>query len=98
MTGVIASIAIRAASMTIDEAIARRRRREHRKRRLAVAAEDRHVEIRLLRLRRHAGRGAGALHVDDDERQLGRDRKAERLGLQRKPRPGASAVTPSPPA
>ena len=64
------------------EAVARRRRSEHRHRRLAVAAEEHHQQVRLLGLRRHARRRAGALHVDDHERQLERHREPDRLRLQ----------------
>ena len=39
-----------------------------------------HLEqVGLLGLGRHAGRRAGALDVDDDERQLDHDREADRL-------------------
>ena len=62
-------------------------RRDHRHRRLAVAAVHRHQQIRLLGLRRHPRRGAGALHVDHDHRQLERRRQPDRLGLQVHPRP-----------
>ena len=64
------------------EALARRGGRHHRQRRLAVAAVDGHQQVRLLGLGRHAGRRAGALHVDDDQRQLERDRQPDRLGLE----------------
>ena len=64
------------------EALTRRRCSEHRHRRLAVAAEEHHQQIGLLGLRRHAGRWAGALHVDDHERQLERHAESDRLRLQ----------------
>ncbi len=70
------------------EAVGRRARRDDRHRRLAVAAEHRLQQVGLLGLGRHAGRRAGALHVDDDQRQLEGDRQPDRLGLQRQPRPG----------
>jgi hypothetical protein len=47
-----------------------------------VAAVERHQQVGLLGLRRHPGRGAGALHVDHDHRQLEHHRQADRLGLQ----------------
>src|SRR4029079_17216551 len=47
----------------------------------------------LLVLGRHAGRGTGALDVDDDERELDHDGKAHRLALERDPRPGARGQT-----
>jgi hypothetical protein len=52
-------------------------------RRLAIAAVDRLHEVRLLRLRRHARARAGALHVEDHERQFGHDGQTNRFGLQR---------------
>ena len=48
-----------------------------------VAAVDRLIEVRLLGLGRKAGRGPAALRIDDDQRQLGHDREADRLGLER---------------
>ena len=41
----------------------------------------------MLGLRRHARRRATALHVDDDQRQLGHHRQTDRLTLQRQARP-----------
>ena len=70
------------------EAVAGCRRSEHRHRRLAVPAEEHHQQIRLLGLRRHAGRRPGALNVDDHERQLERHRKPDRLRLEDDARPG----------
>ena len=64
------------------EALAGRGRRDDRHRRVAVAPEHDLEQVRLLVLRRHAGRGAGALDVDDDERQLDHDGEAHRLGLE----------------
>ncbi len=43
---------------------------------------DRHQQVGLLGLGRHPGRGAGALHVDDHQRQLHHRRQADRLRLQ----------------
>ena len=64
------------------EAIGGRRGGDDRDRRLAVAAEHRRQQVALLRLGRHAGRRAGAHHVDDDHRQLGDHGQTDRLGLQ----------------
>ena len=64
------------------EALAGRRRGDDRQRRVAVPAEHHLEQVGLLVLRRHAGRRAGALDVDDDERQLDHDREAEGLRLQ----------------
>ena len=64
------------------EAVARRRRGEHRQRALAVASVQREQQVPLLDLRRHAGRRAGPLDVDDHERKLGHHREAERLLLE----------------
>ena len=88
MTGVIASIAIRAASTMMSKQSPGVAGASTGSGRFAVAAENRHLEIRLLRLGRHAGRRTRALHVDDDERQLGGQRQPERLSLQREPRAG----------
>ena len=49
---------------------------------LAVAAEHRLQQVGLLGLGRQAGRGAAALDVDDDQRQLERGGQADRLGLE----------------
>ena len=49
---------------------------------LAVPAEEHHQQVGLLGLRRHPGRGPGALDVEDHERQLERDRETDRLRLQ----------------
>ena len=65
------------------EAIRRRTCRKHRDRRIAVTAIDRLIQIRLLGLGRQAGRGTAALRVDDDERELGHDRKPHRFALER---------------
>ena len=67
------------------EALGRRRRGDDRERRVRVAAEHDLEEVRLLVLRRHAGRRAGSLDVDDDERQLDHDREPDRLGLEGDP-------------
>ena len=64
------------------EAVAGSRRGEHRDRRLGVAAEHDHEQVGLLRLRRHPCRRSGPLDVEDDERQLERDRKPDRLRLE----------------
>ena len=69
------------------ERVAGRSRGNHRHWRVAVAAIDRLIEVRLLGFRRQAGRGSAALRIDDDERQLGHDGKAHRLALQRDARP-----------
>ena len=71
------------------EAVARRRGRENRNRRLGISAEQRLQQIRLLGFRREAGGRAAALNVADHERQLDRDREAERFGLQRHARAGS---------
>ena len=71
------------------EAIRGRRRREHREWGIGVAAMHRLEQIRLLRLRRHAGRWTGALRIDDDERQLRCDGEAQHFGLQRDAGAGA---------
>ena len=47
------------------EAAARRRGRDHRHRRLGVPPEQHHQQVGLLGLRRHPGRRAGALDVED---------------------------------
>ena len=49
---------------------------------LAVPAEQDHQEIGLLGLRRHPRRRPRPLDVEDQERQLERDREADGLGLQ----------------
>ena len=78
--------AIRAASIAESKQSGRGRGGDHRQRRLAVAAVDRHQQVRLFGFRRQPGRGAGALHVDDHQRQLQRHREGDRLGLQVHPR------------
>ena len=65
------------------EAVARRLRRDDRHRRLAVAAEHRLEQVGLLGLGRQPGRRAAALHVDDEQRELGHHREADGLRLQR---------------
>ena len=65
------------------EAVRRGARRDDRHRRLAVPAEHRLQQVRLLGLRRQPGRRPAALHVDDQQRQLQHHRQADRLGLQR---------------
>ena len=70
------------------EALAGRRRRDDRDGRVGVAPEHHLEQVGLLVLRRHPGRRAGALDVDDDERQLDHDREAHRLGLERDARAG----------
>ena len=70
------------------EAVGRAARRDDRHGRLAVAAEERDVEVGLLGLGGHARGGAAALHVDDDQRQLGDDREAQHLRLERESRAG----------
>ena len=54
-------------------------------------------QVRLLGLGRHAGRRAGALDVDDDERQLGHDREADRLLLSATPGPDVPVRASAPP-
>ena len=66
------------------EALRRRRRGDDRHGALAVPAEEHHQQVGLLRLRRHPGRGACALDVEDQERQLERDREADGLRLERR--------------
>ncbi len=70
------------------ERIGRRRAGDDRKPSLAVAAEDGLEQVRLLGLRRQAGRRTAALDVDDDERELDRDREPDAFLLERHPRPG----------
>ena len=65
------------------ERVGGRARGDHRQRSVGVAAVNRLVEVRLLGLGRKAGRRPAALRVDDDQRKLGHDREAERLGLER---------------
>ena len=65
------------------EAVARRLGGEHAERRLAVAAEHDLEQVGLLGLGRHAGRGAGALHIEHDQRQLGHHGQVDRLALER---------------
>ncbi len=59
--------------------------RDDRHRRLAVPAEHRVEQVRLLGLRRQSRRGAAALDVDDEQRQLEGDREPDRLGLEIEP-------------
>ncbi len=72
------------------EAVARGRGGEHDQGRIGVAAEHGLEEVGLLGLGRQAGRRAAALRVDDDERQLGRNREADGLGLERDAGAGAA--------
>ena len=65
------------------EAIRGGARGEDRGGRLAVAAEERLQQVRLLRLRRQAGAGATALHVDQDQGQFGHHPQTERLRTER---------------
>ena len=58
-------------------------RREHRTEHVAVGAERRLEEVRLLGLGRQSGGGAAALHVEQDQRQLGDGGQAQHLGLER---------------
>ena len=57
--------------------------RHHHLGRVAVAAVDRGEQVALLHLRRLPGAGAAALHVDDDERDLGHHRQPQALLLER---------------
>ena len=50
---------------------------------VAVRSIGREHDIRLLGARRHAGRGAAALHVEDDRRDLGKIGEAEEFLHQR---------------
>ena len=70
------------------EAVAGGARRHDRHRRLAVAPEHRLQQVGLLGLGRQPGGRAAALDVDDQQRQLGHHREADRLGLQRDARAG----------
>ena len=54
--------------------------------RVAVRGEGAGEEIRLLRAGRHAGRGAAALDVEHDDRDLGEIGEAEELLHQRNAR------------
>ena len=53
---------------------------------VAVRGEGARQDVRLLRARRHAGRRAAALHVEDDERDLGEIGEAEKFLHQRNAR------------
>ena len=55
---------------------------------VAVRGEGAGEEVRLLRAGRHAGRGAAALHVEDDDRNFGEIGEAEEFLHQRDARPG----------
>ena len=90
-TGVRYFSAIRAASIAASKHSPGRRRRDDRHRRLGVAPVQHHQQVGLLGLRRHAGRRAGALDVEDQQRQLERDREPDRLLLQDDSRAGRSA-------
>ena len=79
------------------EAVGRGGRGQHRDRRLAVPAEQRHQQVGLLGLGRHAGGRPGPLDVADDQRQFHRDGQADRLGLERHARARTCCVTPSAP-
>ena len=70
------------------EAVAGRARRDDRDRGLAVAPEHRLQQVGLLGLGRQSGRRATALDVDDQQRELGHHRQADRLRLQRDARAG----------
>ena len=70
------------------EALRRARGGDHRHGALAVAAEEHHQQVGLLGLRRHAGRRAGALDVEDEQRQLEHHAEADHLRLEHDPRPG----------
>ena len=76
-------VAMRHASIAHSKASAGLRAAITGMRRIAIAAIDRLVEVALLGLGRQAGGRAAALRIDDDQRQLGHDRQAHRLGLQR---------------
>ena len=81
------------------EAVGRRGRRDApASGAVGVAAVDRLEEVRLLGLGRQPVDGPAALEFDDDERQLGDDRQADRLGLERDARARELEVTPSAPA
>ena len=64
------------------------RGREHDTGGIAVAAMKRYQEVGLLDIGGKPGRRTSALHIDDDERQLGHHRVAEGLRLEGKPGPG----------
>jgi hypothetical protein len=66
---------------------------EHGYGRVGVAPVDSLIEVRLLRLRRQAGRRTAALGIDDDERQLSVDREPDCLGLKRDTRARARGHT-----
>ena len=63
--------------------IAGRARCNDRHRRIAVAAIDSLIEIRLLGLGRQSGRRSAALRIDNDQRKFGHDRQSHRLAFQR---------------
>ena len=66
--------------------------RQHHARHVAVAAVERVEEIRLLALRRDAGRRPAALDVDDDARNLRDRREPEHLRHQRQARPDVAVI------
>ena len=73
------------------EAVRRGGGRDHGDRRLPVPAVERHQQVGLLGLGRHAGGRAGPLDVADDQRQLDRHRQPDRLLLQHHPGAGGGA-------
>ena len=68
------------------EAIDRRACSNNRHRRIAIAAIDGLIEVRLFGFGRQAGRWSTALAVHDNQRQFGHDRKAHCFTLQRNAR------------
>ncbi len=60
----------------------------HRHRALRVSPEEHHQQVGLLGLRRHPGRGAGALDVEHEQRQLEHDPEPDRLLLEHDTGPG----------
>ena len=82
-TGVCSRSARSKASAEKAEALVRVGGQEHHVLGVAVRGVGGGQEIRLLRPRRHAGRGAAALDVEDHRRDLGEIGEAEELLHQR---------------
>src|SRR5204863_2318103 len=72
------------------EAIFHARWREHDARTIAVAAEDRLVQIALLDVGGQTGTRAAALDIANDQRDLGHRRPSDRFGFERNARARAA--------
>jgi hypothetical protein len=81
-TGVLYLRAMRAASIDV-ETIFHGRGGKNDARTVAVPAVDGLEKIALLDVRRQAGARPAALHIDDDDRDLGHGSPADRFGLER---------------